>query len=411
MLAPGIKYEKILYGKNRNIVHIIEADLKNPNCSIAILKAKGKNTELLKLHDIVREYDSLTLNHTIGAVNGSFWRKYSNFPIGPTIIDGEVVELNTHKSWSSIFFDAHGKPYIDNFIINASISYKGNAAYRIDAVNRRRDSVGFVLYNKFRGDTIPYIAAGEIEKELEEALLANLKDATFNDSTEFDFDIDAKRRQLKNENRTSDMEYNLPKVALIYLTRPALNKNIPCIVTNISSGLIKVPANGCVLSLGYGAAYDIIPAIGDTLVINYSTNVEKNVEFLNGLSGTPRLVRNGKAKHEAYEEGSRGRRFINRSLTRTAIGIDKSRQKLYLVTVESSNRRRRTHGASLKQLAYIMKAIGCYDAMNLDGGGSTVMIIGGKNIMAPGSPQRSREISVAVAVGIKKKGVLKNIFK
>ncbi len=82
-----------------------------------------------------------------------------------------------------------------------------------------------------------------------------------------------------------------------------------------------------------------------------------------------------------------------------------------MVTVESSNRRRRTHGASLKQLAYIMKAIGCYDAMNLDGGGSTVMIIGGKNIMAPGSPQRSREISVAVAVGIKKKGVLKNIFK
>ncbi len=415
ILAPGIKYEKILYGRNRNIVHILEVDLNNPKCKIAVLKAKGKNTELQKLHDIVREHDSLSANLTIGAINGSFWRKYSNFPIGPTIIDGEIVELNTHKGWSSIFFDAKGRPYIDNFKIEATVSYRDYAAFQIDAVNRRKDSAGFVLYNRFRGDTIPYISAGTIEKELEEAIIVNLKDATFKDSTEFDFDLEAKRQQLKNKNRIADMEYNLPKIALTYLGRPSLNKDIACIVTKISSGLIEVPAIGCVLSFGYGIPYDIIPAIGDTLIINYSTNVEKNVEFINGLSGTPRLVRNGKAKHEAYKEGSRGRRFIGRSLTRTAIGTDKSRQKLYLVAVEPSNRRRSTNGASLKQLAYIMKAIGCHDAMNLDGGGSTVMVIDGKNIMSPGAPERSRKISVAIAVSskntMKNTGVLKNIFK
>jgi exopolysaccharide biosynthesis protein len=45
-----------------------------------------------------------------------------------------------------------------------------------------------------------------------------------------------------------------------------------------------------------------------------------------------------------------------------------------------------------------MKYIGCYDAMNLDGGGSTIMVIDGKNVINKENPYSSRRISVGVGI-------------
>ncbi|MFA5511405.1 MAG: phosphodiester glycosidase family protein, partial [Candidatus Kapaibacterium sp.] len=94
-------------------------------------------------------------------------------------------------------------------------------------------------------------------------------------------------------------------------------------------------------------------------------------------------------------------RFINGRLGRTAIGYNKEKSKLYLVTIDHSNRRIGRKGSTLGELAQIMKQIGCYDAMNLDGGGSTIMVIDGKNIMSPGNPDASRRIAVGIGVKIK----------
>jgi len=45
-----------------------------------------------------------------------------------------------------------------------------------------------------------------------------------------------------------------------------------------------------------------------------------------------------------------------------------------------------------------MAKIGCYNAMNLDGGGSTTMVINGLNIINNYNPNKSRRISVGLAV-------------
>jgi len=101
-------------------------------------------------------------------------------------------------------------------------------------------------------------------------------------------------------------------------------------------------------------------------------------------------------------EGSKGRRFIGKQLSRTAIGTDKSRSKVYLVAIETSSKSEGKIGANLKELASIMRQVGAYNAMNLDGGGSTIMVIGNKNIFYKSRPDISRRLSVGVAV-IKKK--------
>jgi len=59
--------------------------------------------------------------------------------------------------------------------------------------------------------------------------------------------------------------------------------------------------------------------------------------------------------------------------TRGAIGADST--FVYLVIVSS---------ASVTESAYVMRALGARDALNLDGGGSAAMWIGGSYKVGPG---------------------------
>ena len=67
---------------------------------------------------------------------------------------------------------------------------------------------------------------------------------------------------------------------------------------------------------------------------------------------------------------------------RTAIGLSKDGKTVYLVAVDgrwtSDNTAHRAIGMSTDLMAELMKQLGCYKAMNMDGGGGTQMWISGK---------------------------------
>jgi exopolysaccharide biosynthesis protein len=48
--------------------------------------------------------------------------------------------------------------------------------------------------------------------------------------------------------------------------------------------------------------------------------------------------------------------------------------------------------------------------MNLDGGGSTIMVLGGKNVLNKNRPESSRRLSVGVAI-VLKNSYLKELLK
>jgi len=218
------------------------------------------------------------------------------------------------------------------------------------------------------------------------------QNSAMQDSTEGIETIAAQRDELLYAERTSNMEYDLKKIVVRYIDEPAVNTFIRGEVIDIVNGAVRMPQNGYVLSIGADIDVAQLPEIGDNIFLHYWTNVHESEIFTNAISGTPRLVRDGIARHEAAEEGSTSRRFINGALPRTAIGYDKDKTKLFLVTI---GRAEGTIGASLTQMADIMEYIGCYTAQNLDGGGSTNMVIGGENIINPGV---SRRLSVGLAV-------------
>jgi len=93
------------------------------------------------------------------------------------------------------------------------------------------------------------------------------------------------------------------------------------------------------------------------------------------LTCGPRLVKQGKVWLSPLTEGFRDPHVLNVGW-RSAIGFPASRDKLFLVTFLKS--------LSLQQEAEIMKAIGCFEAMNLDGGASVGLAHKGRILLPPG---------------------------
>ncbi len=82
---------------------------------------------------------------------------------------------------------------------------------------------------------------------------------------------------------------------------------------------------------------------------------------------------------------------------RTAIGYTKD-NNMIMVTVDG--REGSSVGMTLMQLAGFMKSLECVNAMNLDGGGSTVMYVNGKIV---NKPQVHGGISLSNALVLSKK--------
>lgn len=95
------------------------------------------------------------------------------------------------------------------------------------------------------------------------------------------------------------------------------------------------------------------------------------------ISGGPYLVKKGQVYVDMTEQklGSIGGRN-----PRTAVGYTAD-NNLIIVTVDG--RESSSVGMTLFELANFMKSLGCYNAMNLDGGGSTVLYINGRVVNHP----------------------------
>lgn len=101
-----------------------------------------------------------------------------------------------------------------------------------------------------------------------------------------------------------------------------------------------------------------------------------NVKY--AVGGGPYLVRDGKMFIDRQRFNDR---FLWRKEPRTAIGYSKD-GTLFMVTVDG-RRKGVSEGVTLPELANIMLSLGCYNAMNLDGGSSTQMVFNGQVVNLP----------------------------
>lgn len=81
---------------------------------------------------------------------------------------------------------------------------------------------------------------------------------------------------------------------------------------------------------------------------------------------------------------------------RTAIGLTADRRTLMLVVVEG--RSERATGATVRELGEILRDLGAWDGMKLDGGGSSTLFIAGAGVM--NRPSDGAERAVATHLGV-----------
>jgi len=111
-------------------------------------------------------------------------------------------------------------------------------------------------------------------------------------------------------------------------------------------------------------------------------------EGKNVISAYPRLVVNGVAKYTSVET------YLTPRHPRTAMGWNKD--KIFVVVADG--RSKVSAGLTMQQLAEYMKSIGCTEAINLDGGGSSVAVYKGKIVSKP-SDGYERSVVTAISFG------------
>jgi len=138
---------------------------------------------------------------------------------------------------------------------------------------------------------------------------------------------------------------------------------------------IAIPENGYVIS---GPKAKLEPFFNEKnikLSIQTDDALWNNVEHI--ISGGPYLVRENQVYIDVTAEKLNS---VSGRNPRTAIGYTQD-GKFIMVTVDG--REENSVGMTLSELAYFMKSIGCYNAMNLDGGGSSVMYFNGMTVNKP----------------------------
>ncbi len=158
-------------------------------------------------------------------------------------------------------------------------------------------------------------------------------------------------------------------------------------------GPVKIPEDGCVLVVSEGMNMFLANnfAVGDAIHFDYYVTPDiLGAEA--ALGGGAMLLSEGKIP-ETFSHVIAGEN------PRSAIGIDKEGKTLYLVAVDG--RQTMSRGMRMRELALLMQSLGCYTAVNLDGGGSTNMVastVWEEELHTVNAPTENRRVINAVGL-------------
>ncbi|MDP4263128.1 MAG: phosphodiester glycosidase family protein [Bacteroidota bacterium] len=114
------------------------------------------------------------------------------------------------------------------------------------------------------------------------------------------------------------------------------------------------------------------------------------------VGGGPVLLQNGEIRITNEEEIKFAGKAINDRHPRTAMGYTKDHKLIILVI--QGRFPGIAEGATLTQEARILKNIGCREALNLDGGGSSCMLVNGRETIKPSDKEGQRPVPAVFLV-------------
>lgn len=117
------------------------------------------------------------------------------------------------------------------------------------------------------------------------------------------------------------------------------------------------------------------------------------------IGAGPLLIKNGQYKNlwqnELFDDASGVGPTVNHP--RSAVGYHPNGYVVFFVC-EGRNKTPNTPGMTLKNVADILLELGCSDAINLDGGGSSCMLVNGIETIIPSDNNGQRTVTSALAI-------------
>jgi uncharacterized membrane protein (UPF0136 family) len=287
-------------------------------------------------------------HYIVGAINADFF-EWNGTPVGAQVINGLLINEPTTRSVFGMTVDK--KPFIDIVSWKGQLFITKEVVHEIGGLNRRRKESEIILFNSYYNvDTLSYTGGTVIHAELfsDEFVL--------NDTIDF---------QITGIEKTDD----------VIINPNAIMKNE-------------------VIMIG---PHHYISYFGNSDKIQILMNlfpVKERVDQL--IGGLPRLIRDGNISIEWKKEKVR-ESFSTKRHPRTAVGYTKDKQKVMLFVVDG-RQPGYSMGMTLPKLAAYMLEWNVYQGVNLDGGGSTTMVVNGAVVNMPSDANGERPVANALMV-------------
>jgi len=141
----------------------------------------------------------------------------------------------------------------------------------------------------------------------------------------------------------------------------------------------------------------VLDSLGQTNIPSILANSNfKPWKMQAATAGGPVLVQAGQVRISNNEEMKFAGKAIADKHPRTAMGYTKQGQLIYLVV--EGRFPGKSEGATLPELATILKDLGCIEGLNLDGGGSSSMLVNGKPTITPSDKEGERPVPAVMLI-------------
>ncbi len=351
-LAPGVWHHAVDLIDGPWALHVIEVDLPTARRAGVRLRSARAPSDGLGL-----EKTSVLGSRALAAINGDFFYPETHRPMGLQVRDGELLVEPLQRSAFAIGGD--GGLHIDVFDLDAGLVTASGRALPISHVNRDpRGSADLTYFNHFAQgwkDTV-HADVGFVLQSLDEG---GWRDA------------DTIRARVLQVRR-----HRWP---------------------------LKLAQDQWLVAGGADFANEVVTP-GDTVqLFRRLSPISQGLR--EAIGGGPRIVRDGRVSIE-HEAENLSASFATDRHPRTALGVDDKGETLFLVTVDG-RQPGYSVGMSLAELADFMTTkmalftkarTNVAQALNLDGGGQTTMVVRNQVVNRPSDPTGERTVANALLV-------------
>ena len=345
-IGPGAIYQEIYRPQGPWVIQVVEADLSQEYLELEALLGGGKTMARRPLSAIAGAAHT-EVARPVAAINADFFSLASSagLPLGLHVENGELVTF-PDPSRSVFYVLADGTMHIDRLRANAWLRAPDSLLLRFSGMNRPPGYADLVLFTP-----------------------------RFGDQTQ----ADPTATQIALVGLTDRVHPNVD-----------LNARIASVTTGPSQ---RIPPEGAVIAARGVQAYALRKLkVGDAVTLSLALDPEKG-QIEQAVSGGPRLVRDGAVSVEHLLERF-AESFAARRHPRSGLGTRNG--TLVLVAVDG-RQPGYSEGMTLYEFAKLFVELNCTDAMNLDGGGSTTIVVRDRVV---NSPSGGSERALVNALGV-----------